>query len=180
METLKKANQIAADFHWLATLLTGRREIAVDAVMEAIAVARDPNDFFTTWMQSWSRRLLIAKSLTTVRADLAASARRMALRRSETSALPPRNWVLDRGTTKSDLKWALLSIDVFPRAAVLLLVFERVPLEDAAILLDAEPELVRKAHAAGLRKLTISLARMQSRQSAAARPDTVTSGRQYA
>ena len=69
--------------------------------------------------------------------------------------------MLDPGTTKSDLERALLSIDVFPRAAVLLLIFERVPLRDVAILLDAEPDLVRKAQASGVRELTINLARMQ-------------------
>ena len=105
---------------------------------------------------------------------LAASARRMALRRFEESALPPRSWVLDPGTTKSDLERALLSIDAFPRASVLLLVFERVPLRDAAILLDAEPDLVRKAQAAGVRELTINLARMRGWKPAAANSNQLT------
>ena len=63
--------------------------------------------------------------------------------------------------TKSDLERALLSIDLFPRAAVLLLLFEGVPLQDAAVLLDAEPDLVRKGQAAGVVELT-----EQSRQDA--------------
>jgi hypothetical protein len=46
-------------------------------------------------------------------------------------------------------------------AAVLLLVFERVPLEDAAILLDSEVDVVKKAMAAGVCDLTINLAKMQ-------------------
>jgi len=72
------------------------------------------------------------------------------------------NWtVLDAGTTKSDLEGALLPIDLFPRAAVLLLVFERVPLKDAAILLDSKVDLVKNAMAAGVHDLTINLAKMQ-------------------
>ncbi|MBV8729249.1 MAG: hypothetical protein JO336_05520 [Acidobacteriia bacterium] len=60
--------------------------------------------------------------------------------------------MLDTSTTKSDLERALLAVDLFPRAAVLLLVFERAPLKDAAILLDSEADLVQKAMVAGVRE----------------------------
>jgi len=161
MDTLEQAKQSAADLHWLATLLTGRREIATDVTMQALTPADDPNAFFSTWMQQWSRRIVIARALAAVRADLARSARRTALVRGENSVLPPASWMLLESTTKADLERALLAIEVFPRAAVLLLIFERVPLQDAAILLDSEPALVRVALAGGLRDLTINLARMQ-------------------
>ena len=179
MKTWEQAKQNAVNLHWLATLLTGCGEIAASLTVEAIASPDNPDSVFSAWMHEWSRRLVIARALTTVREDLAASARRMALRRTEKSALPPPSpgcsiWVLDPGTTKSDLERALLSIDVFPRAAVLLLVFERVPLRDAAILLDAEPDLVRKAQAAGVRELTINLARMQGWKSPAANSNQLT------
>jgi hypothetical protein len=36
-----------------------------------------------------------------------------------------------------------------------------VPLADAAVLLDAEPDLVRKGQAAGVVELTMNLARMK-------------------
>ena len=170
-----------ADLHWLATLLTGRREIAGSVTMQAVDhPAYDSNPYFSTWMVAWSRRLVIAKILTAVREDLAASARRTALRRVERPALPPRSWVLDRGTPKSDMERALLSMDLFPRAAVLLLVFERVPLKDAAILLDADPDLVRKAQAAGIRELTTKLDRMQSWKTSATGSKTVISEWEYA
>jgi hypothetical protein len=174
MKTWVQAKQNAVNLHWLATLLTGSGEIAADVTVEAIAASDDPDAVFSAWMRAWSRRLVIARALTIVREDLAASARRMALRRTEKSALPPRSWVLDPGTTKSDLERALLSIDAFPRASVLLLVFERVPLRDAAILLDAEPDLVCKAQAAGVRELTINLARMQGWKPTAANSNQLT------
>jgi DNA-directed RNA polymerase specialized sigma24 family protein len=161
MKTLQQVRHSAADLHWLAFLLTGRREIAVDATAQAIDLTDGRNGFFSTWMVSWSRRLVIARALAAVREDLARSVRRTALRHSETSEVPPPSWVLDEGTTKSDLERALLPIDLFPRAAVLLLVFERVPLKDAAILLDSEADLVKKAMAAGVRELTINLTRLQ-------------------
>ena len=75
----------------------------------------------------------LASSRDDVREAIARSARRTALRRTEKSPLPPRSWVLAPETTRSDLERALLRIDVFPRAAVLLLIFEQVPLKDAAI-----------------------------------------------
>jgi DNA-directed RNA polymerase specialized sigma24 family protein len=161
METLDQAKRNGADLHWLATLLTGCREIATDVTFQAIAPIQEASAFFSNWMHAWSRRIVIAKSLTAVREDLARSARRAALERGENAAFPPRSWMLDRQTTRLDLERALLMMDVFPRAAVLLLLFERVPLNDAAILLDSEPDLVRKALAAGARELTINLARMQ-------------------
>jgi DNA-directed RNA polymerase specialized sigma24 family protein len=172
MKTVEQATHGAADLQWLATLLTGSREIALDVTVEAVVPTGDSSSFFCTWMEAWSRRLVIAKALTAIRENLAASALRTALKRAEGSARPRRPWLLDRDTTKSDLERALLSIDVFPRAAVLLLAFEAVPLKDAAILLDAEADLVLKAHAAGVRELTIHLARTQGWKSAAARPNT--------
>lgn len=161
MKTLKQVRHGAADLHWLAFLLTGRREIAFDVTAKTIDLTDGRNGFFSTWMVSWSRSLVIARALAAVRDDLARSARRTALSHTENSEFPEPSWVLDVGTSKSDLEHALLQIDLFPRAAVLLLVFERVPLKDAAILLDSEADLVKKAVAAGVRDLTIKLARTQ-------------------
>jgi DNA-directed RNA polymerase specialized sigma24 family protein len=160
MKTLKQVRH-RADLHWLAFLLTGHHEIAFDVTEQTIDLTDGRNRSFSTWMVSWSRRLVIARALAAVRQDLARSARRTTLRPTENPEFPPPSWVLDAGTTKSDLERALLPIDLFPRAAVLLLVFERVPLKDAAILLDSEADLVKKAMAAGVRDLTINLARTQ-------------------
>ncbi len=161
MKTAKQLMQSATDLHWLAFLLTGRHEIAFDVTVEAIDLTDGHNDFFSTWMVSWSKRLVIARALAAVREDMAKSARRTALRRIEDPEFPPASWVLGSGTTKSDLERALLPIDLFPRAAVLLLLFERVPLNDAAVLLDSEANLVKKAMAAGVRDLTVNLATKQ-------------------
>ena len=71
-----------------------------------------------------------------------------AARRAEKCEFPHQSSTLEQVTTKSHLERALLPIEVFPRAAVLLLGFERVPLKDAAILLDSEPaerRVVRRA-----------------------------------
>ena len=161
METLEQTKQNVADLHWLAALVTGCREKATEVTFQAIPPDTGANAFFSSWMHAWSRRIVIAKALAAVSQDLARSSRQIAVSRVEKSERSPDSWTLDRHTTKSDLERALLPIDVFPRAAVLLLIFERVPLNDAAVLLDSDPDLVRKALAAGVRELTINLARMQ-------------------
>jgi len=161
VEAVEQARRNVADLHWLATLLTGCQETATEVTFQALGPADDTNAFFSNWMDAWARRLVIAKALAAVRDDLAQSARRTALRHSQKTGLPPRSWMLDGDTDRSDLERALLPIDVFPRAAVLLVLFERVSLTDVAVLLDSEPNLVRKAVAIGARDLTINLAAMQ-------------------
>jgi len=179
MEKLELAKRTAADVHWLATLLTGRPDIASDVTVKAFAPSDDNNAPFSSWMHRWSRRIVIANALAAIHSELDRSARRTAKKRAETSELPPPSWVLDAATTKKDLEGALLPIDVFPRAAVVLLVFERVPMEDAAVLLNSEPDLVRKGLEAGLVELTINLARMQGWTSGAAQSHSLVTRRQH-
>jgi DNA-directed RNA polymerase specialized sigma24 family protein len=180
MQTLVQTKQHAADLYWLAFLLTERRESSVDIAAAAIASQDGASSYFSSWMLSWSRRLVIAKAVAGIRDDLRASALRMELRRTNKSAMPSRDWVLDRGTTKVELENALLAIDVFPRAVLVLSVFERLPIADAAVLLDVEPKQLSKARTIGLRELTSNLARMQGRKSTTAKPYVVDGVRQYA
>ena len=109
-------------------------------------------------MRGWQRRLVIGRALTTIHNELDDSARRTQLARGKGSAAPLRNWSISPDTTKADLQQALLAIDLFPRAALLLLIFEDIRMADAAALLNADPALIRKAQAIGLRELTSNLA----------------------
>jgi len=180
MQTLEQPNERAADLYWLAFLLTGHRELSLDATIEALDLQDDENPFFSTWILAWSRRVVIAKALAAIRDELAASARRTASKRVERTALPPRNWTVDRDTTKAQLESALLAIDVFPRCALVLSVFEGMSLEDVAILLNVERDLVRKAQLIGLRELTRNLARKRGWTPTAPRSYVVTSEMQHA
>lgn len=157
----EQAAEGAANLHWLAILLTGCRQTAIDATLKAVALADDPNTFFSAWMQAWSRRLVIAKALAGIRRELIASVHRKDWARADNQEIPPPYWNLDQGTTKAELERALLLIDVFPRAAVLLRLFERLSLHDTAALLDADPKVVREAQAFGTRQLTANLGGMQ-------------------
>jgi len=164
-QTLDQADQRAGDLYWLAFLLTGQHQASVGATVEALDSPQNVTSFFSNWMVAWSRKVVIAKALAAIREELAASALRTRSRSAKKLAVPPRKWVLDRNATKVQLERALLAIDALPRCAVVLAVFEGVPPEDIAILLDAEPELVKKAQIIGLRELTNNLAAMNGQSS---------------
>jgi DNA-directed RNA polymerase specialized sigma24 family protein len=157
----------AADLYWLAFLLTGRQDISIDIAADTAVSADDASPFFAEWMRGWQRRLVIGRALTAIHDELADSARRTQLAHVnglKGGSTPRRDWSLSSDTTKADLEEALLAIDLFPRAALLLLVFEGIRMADAATLLDAEPALIRKAQAIGLRELTSNLAGTNSRE----------------
>jgi hypothetical protein len=150
-----------ADLYWLAFLLTERQDLSVEIASDTAVSSGYASPFFADWMRGWQRRLVIGRALTAIHDELADSARRTQLARVTGLAggsAAQRNWSLSPGTTKADLEQALLAIDLFPRAALLLLVFEGIRMADAAILLDADPALIRKAQAIGLRELTAILA----------------------
>ena len=151
-----------ADLYWLAFLLTGSQDLSIEIAADTAVAPDSASAFFADWMRGWQRLLVIGRALTAIHNELADSARRTQLARVDCSArgsaVPPRNWSLSPDTTKADLQQALLAIDPFPRAALLLLVFEGIRMADAASLLDSDPTLIRKAQAIGLRELTANLA----------------------
>jgi DNA-directed RNA polymerase specialized sigma24 family protein len=150
------------DLYWLAFLLTGRQDLSIEIASDTVVSADDTSPSFTEWMQGWQRRLVIGRALTAIHDELADSARRTQFARvtssARGSAAAQRNWSLSPDTTKADLEQAMLPIDLFPRAAFLLLVFEGIRMADAAILLAADPALIRKAQTIGLQELTANLA----------------------
>lgn len=158
LNSAKRIEKNAADLYWLAFLLTRDRSVSIDIAADVAASGNNENPFFADWKRNWARRLVIARALSTIHDELAESARRTELahfRRSEV----PRNWSLSPDVTRGDLEQALLAIDWFPRAAVVLLVLEGVRTADAVPLLDARPSLLKKAQAIGLSELAGNLAK---------------------
>jgi DNA-directed RNA polymerase specialized sigma24 family protein len=164
--TLANPELHATELYRLAYLLTGDGATSLDVTLEAIEDG--DGSFFSHWMLAWSKRVIIAKALVAVRFDLAESAKRTAGIRPEKRRLAPAGWTLPQAADTAALDGALLAIDVFPRCALLLSVFERVPLADAAILLDSTPQAVEHARNLALRELTVNLAPPQRRTSNAA------------
>ena len=162
IEAAKDAEDLkwdAADLYWLAFLLTGRRDVSIDIAADAAVSEDDPNSFFADWMRDWRRRLVIGQALTAIRDELAESARRTKRARVDAAPTSQLDWSTRPAATKADFERALLAIDIFPRAALLLLVFEGMQIADVATLLEAEPALVKKAQVIGLHELAASLAR---------------------
>jgi len=170
----------ATDLHWLAFLLTARREPSVEIAVGNVSSQDYANPQFSTWMAAWARRTVIAKALAAIREELQASAQRTKSKRMKQPPLPDGDWALDQGTSRVELERALLAIDIFPRVALVLSVFEGVPVPDAAVLLDADPDVVKKARVLGLRKLTSNLARLQGWTSTTAKPYVVHNEIQHA
>ena len=104
----------------------------------------------------------MAKSLGAIRAELAQAAHRTMRASVKSSAAAPQGWSLRPHTTNAQLERALLAIDVFRRVVVVLSIFEGVRIADAAVILDADPALVRKAQAIGVRELVRNLARAEN------------------
>lgn len=142
----------AAELHWLAYLLTGSHDRGIRAVTKALDSEDYGNPTMADFMMSWSRKLVIGASLETIRPQLQESARRTKLAEDP----DPATVIALRPTgpmTTPEFESALLSIDLFPRCALLLTVFEKLSLDDAAVLLNVDKALVRKARSQGLLEL---------------------------
>jgi len=154
------------NLYWLAYVLTGDRELSVQAVEESLEVQNPLNPFFGSWMVTWSRKVFIAKLLSGVSAEIEASRLRTKALSSRISAKISRDSNLDRLPGRAGLEQALLAIDLFPRCAVVLRVFERLSLEDVAVLLGADQALVAAAQATGLMELVQNFTGGQAPRSA--------------
>ncbi len=180
----EQAKNRAARFYRLAFLLTNDRARSLEVTLETIDSEDGTNSFFSSWLLAWSQRLLIAKALAGIRGELAESARRTACLRPEKRekpALPSRNPVIDPGANGTDgqMEGALFAIDLFPRCALLLTVFEGISAEDAATILDVDRDLVRKGRIIGLQELTRKLAAKPVGKSAGKAGQTNTAGQSY-
>jgi hypothetical protein len=179
MRALEKKDRLAADLYWLAFLLTGEPGVSVLAAAETINREVPDARFFSAWMLAWSRKVVIARALASVRDKLAASALRTESLRIENTAPAPRTWRLDSNTSKVELERALLAIDIFPRCALVLSIFEKLSVDDVAILLDCSSSLFRKAQTLGLREFVRHFAGMAPASEAAC-PSVWNSEAQYA
>jgi len=149
----------------LAFLLTGNSDATVEAVTEAVTIDDAQNPFFGGWMAAWARRLVIANALEMVRSQLASSIKRFQkLHRGVPPAddyLPPAAWTAGQDISRAQMEQSILAIDIFPRCVLLLRRFERMSLEQAAILLNTGKDMVKVAETAALVELARNVAREQ-------------------
>ena len=146
------------DLYWLGYLLTGDPERSVRGAMETLELPEAANPFFENWMNTWSRKIFIAKVLGYVKPKVSASELRIRLRRLQAEAGRRAIPRFDGAAGKAELEQALLEIEAFPRCALVLSVFEKLAIEDIGILLNADRESVKTATAIGLIELARNLA----------------------
>ena len=155
---------LGSELVWLAFLLTGDMSLSGDVVGEALDACdqRDPTiPFFEQWVSAWCRNLVIARALDEVRVALTASACRVSLRVQNSTyrvQLPSPAWSAGREVSRAQFEEALLAIDIFPRCSLLLRIFEKIPVEDVALRLNADKELVESATAIALNELALNIA----------------------
>jgi len=142
----------AAELHWLAYLFTGSHDRGVRAFTKALDSEDYGNPAMADFMASWSRKLVIGASLETIRPQLLESISRT-MRAEDPDPATLRALRPVGQMTAIELERALLAIDLFPRCALLLTMFEKLSLDDAALLLNADKALVRKAQNQGLLEL---------------------------
>lgn len=146
---------------WLAFLLTGDIALSGDVAGETLGALDPTGPFFEPWMSAWRRKLVITRALGKVRLPLMASACRVRLRVQNSTygdQLPSPTWSAGREVSRAQFEDALLAIDIFPRCALLLRIFEKIRTEDAALLLNADKELVESATATALNELAWNIA----------------------
>jgi hypothetical protein len=120
------------------------------------------NPVFTQFMTAWSRKLVTASSLEAMRTELRESALRIEQASdpdpAELEGLGVASASGYGNITGPEFEQAVLAIDLFPRYALLLTVFEKLSIADAAVLLNADQALVRKGQMQALIELTRNIA----------------------
>ncbi len=161
MQEIEGAYHAAASLYSIAFLLTGRSELSLEITMEVLDSEDDPELLLSSQALAGLRRTVIEKALAAIRGELALSERQTVSLPFAEACLPPSTWSLDPNTTKLQIESALLAIDVFPRCALLLTVFEGLNLQEASALLGSNGDSTLKGRMAGLWNFTYHLARMQ-------------------
>ena len=161
MRTREQLSKDVAALYRLAFLITADRDLSIELAAGALAFHHTPGLSFHGGMTGSARVLVMAEALMAIGREIAASASRTESSPAEPPQALPSAWSLDPDTTVTELEQALLAIDVFPRCALLLTVYEGLSQDVAAILMDTDPELVCKAQLLGLWELTRNLAKLR-------------------
>lgn len=148
---------------WLTSQITGGVVSEPDSALELLLPKEGDNATFARWIRAWSRKLAIARALGTVAGKLKVSARRMELIDSaQLRNLCRRNWRWLSSSNRVDLERDITAIDLFPKAALLLTIFERLSLVDAAVLLGVPKETVANAQARAMMQLSRAIGGRQA------------------
>ncbi len=158
MQTVEEAYESAAELYWIALLLTGCSDRSATIVIDEIERANECNDGPSILESIALRHTIIAKAIASIFDQLAWSSARMPSWQKQRSLLAGPHWSVNPTISREQLAAALLRIDVFPRCALLLTVFEGLAIDAAAALLQSDRELTMRGRITGLCELTRNLA----------------------
>lgn len=156
------SDELVARLCWVAFLLTENWHLSLELVC-SVFDRDDMHESFPRQRMILKSRLVATPAIAIIKAQLAESARRTerALATDWKRDIGPlaADWSRRSALTKAALQQALLAIDLFPRCALLLVVFEGLSIEDAALLLEENEGLVRGTLGLALLQLTQNLIR---------------------
>jgi hypothetical protein len=156
-ELMENFETNSGELYKLAFLLTGNTDRSIEAFDKAINFEEGENPAFGGFMNAWARKLIIVEALGTIEAELRASKRRVA-RMTEDEPGHEAEWKPREHIAREEFEEAVISIDAFPRCAMVLTIFEGMSIEDAAVLLNADKSLTAAAQRIGIVQLTRNLA----------------------
>jgi hypothetical protein len=148
METFERDS---SELYWLAYLFTGNSDRGVQAFDRALDFE---NAVFGGFMKAWARKLIIVEALGTMEKELRTSIQRTA---RSAGAERPAKWTRPPEVNKERFEQAVITIEAFPRCAMLLTIFEGMPVSAASVLLNTSEALTRRAQGIGIVQLTRNL-----------------------
>ncbi len=157
MYTVEDAYGLASNLYWIAFLLTARTELSFNVVMEVLDSENGLELIPSPQTLLHLRRRVVTKALEAIREQVSDSAQQTALRLSDRDDCVISSSPICSDLSHAQLEKVLFTIDVFPRCALLLTVFEGLHLDDVAELLHTDRELIRRGREAGLWELTRSV-----------------------
>jgi hypothetical protein len=157
MHTVEKAYRSASELYWIAFLLTGHEELSLRITINALGSEKGLEGRSSPPLPALRRTLAIQNALAATQAEITASAKRFAAQQSDQDFSTLAGCFVVPSIKKTQIEKALLAIDLFPRCALLLTVFEGLPLEEAAILLHCDRDLIERGRIRALRGLTRNL-----------------------
>ena len=146
----------SSELYSLAFLLTGNTDRGVEAFNRALDFDED-NPVFGKFMNAWARKLIIVEALATIRNELRTSKQRV-IRAAEGELAKDVRLKKRPYIGREEFEEAVIAIDSFPRCAMLLTIFEGMSTKAAAVLLNEDEALTRKAQRIGIVQLTHNLA----------------------
>jgi hypothetical protein len=157
MHTVEEAYRLASELYWIAFLLTGHEELSLRVTTNALSSETILACTSSPQLGARRRGTVIRDALAATQAEIATSVQQFAAQQPDLGFITTTGRSADSGLSKAQIEEALLAVDLFPRCALLLTVFEGLPLEEAGALLRCDRDLMKAGRMSALRDLTRNL-----------------------